>query len=237
MALGMVSGRFQFQRGTKAEWEESDIVLLDGEIAIESDTTKMKAGDGKTVYRDLPYISIGDFSFADLSEEDKKRVQGKKGDPFTYEDFTQKQLDALKGKKGEPFRFEDFTKEQLASLVGPKGDAFKFEDFTEEQLEKLGVYITDISKKGDDNIITFKGGKQLVVKDGKNGENGKDGRDGEINLASISKLKPDEKEGIRKELDVFDKQSVLKGRDITRRISDIAASNAIFISNRELLLA
>lgn len=231
MALGMVSGRFQFQRATKAEWEQSEIVLLDGEIAIESDTTKMKAGDGRTVYRDLPYISIGDFSFADLSEEDKKRVQGKKGDPFTYEDFTQKQLDALKGKKGEPFRFEDFTKEQIASLVGPKGDAFKFEDFTEEQLEKLGVYITDISKKGDDNIITFKGGKQLVVKDGKNGENGKDGRDGEINLASISKLKSDEKKEIRKELDVFDKKSVLKGRDITRRISDIAASNAIFISN------
>ena len=103
MALGMVSGRFQFQRATKAEWEQSEIVLLDGEIAIESDTTKMKAGDGRTVYRDLPYISIGDFSFADLSEEDKKRVQGKKGDPFTYEDFTQKQLDALKGKKGDPF--------------------------------------------------------------------------------------------------------------------------------------
>lgn len=125
MALGMVSGRFQFQRGTKAEWEESDIVLLDGEIAIESDTTKMKAGDGKTVYRDLPYISIGDFSFADLSEEDKKRVQGKKGDPFTYEDFTQKQLDALKGEKGEkgePFKYSDFTKEQLANLKGPKGD-------------------------------------------------------------------------------------------------------------------
>lgn len=122
MALGMVSGRFQFQRATKAEWEQSEIVLLDGEIAIESDTTKMKAGDGRSVYADLPYISIGDFSFSDLSEEDKKRVQGKKGDPFTYEDFTQKQLDALKGEKGEPFRFEDFTKEQLASLKGPKGE-------------------------------------------------------------------------------------------------------------------
>lgn len=225
MALGMVSGRFQFQRATKKEWEDSDIVLLDGEIAIESDTTKMKAGDGRSVYADLPYISIGDFSFSDLSEEDKKRVQGKKGDPFTYEDFTQKQLDALKGEKGEPFKYEDFTKEQLASLVGPKGDAFKFEDFTDEQLEKLGVSITDISKKGDENIITFKGGKQLVVKDGKNGENGKDG---EINLASISKLKPDEKKGIRNELDVPDKKNVLKDNSVLQRIKDIAASNAIF---------
>lgn len=219
MALGMVSGRFQFQRATKAEWEQSEIVLLDGEIAIESDTTKMKAGDGKTVYRDLPYISIGDFSFSDLSEEDKKRVQGKKGDPFTYDDFTQKQLDALKGKKGEPFRFEDFTKEQLASLVGPKGDAFKFEDFTDEQLEKLGVYITDISKKGDDNIITFKGGKQLVVKDGK---------DAVIDVESVKKLDDGKKNEIRDVLNVPAKKNVLKDDSIRQRIKDIAASNAIF---------
>lgn len=235
MALGMVSGRFQFQRATKAEWEQSEIVLLDGEIAIESDTTKMKAGDGRSVYADLPYISIGDFSFSDLSEEDKKRVQGKKGDPFTYEDFTQKQLDALKGKKGDPFTYEDFTKEQLASLVGPKGDAFKFEDFTDEQLEKLGVYITDISKKGDDNIITFKGGKQLVVKDGTNGKNGVDGKDAEINLASISKLKPDEKKKIRDVLDVLDEENLLKKKNIARRINDIATSNAIFAMRWDMI--
>ena len=101
MALGMVSGRFQFQRATKEEWENSDIVLLDGEIAIESDTTKMKAGDGRSVYTDLPYISIGDFSFADLTEEEKAQVKGAKGDAFTYDDFTQKQLDELKGDKGD----------------------------------------------------------------------------------------------------------------------------------------
>lgn len=101
MALGMVNGRFQFQRGTKAQWEESEIVLLDGEIAIESDTTKMKAGDGKTLYKDLPYITIGELKFGELTEEEKAQVKGKKGDPFTYEDFTQKQLEALKGQPGK----------------------------------------------------------------------------------------------------------------------------------------
>ena len=225
MALGMVSGRFQFQRATKKEWEDSDIVLLDGEIAIESDTTKMKAGDGRSVYADLPYISIGDFSFADLSEEDKKRVQGKKGDPFTYEDFTQKQLDALKGKKGEPFRFEDFTKEQLASLVGPKGDAFKFEDFTDEQLEKLGVYITDISKKGSENIITFKGGKKLVVKDGENG------KDGSVDVESLSKLDDKHKKEIRDAIKVPD----INDKRFRKRMAEIAMSNAIFTREYDIV--
>ena len=205
MALGMVSGRFQFQRATKAEWEQSEIVLLDGEIAIESDTTKMKAGDGRTVYRDLPYISIGDFSFADLSEEDKKRVQGKKGDPFTYEDFTQKQLDALKGKKGDPFTYEDFTKEQLASLVGPKGDAFKFEDFTKEQLASL------------------------------TGPKGDDGKDALLNVESFKKLDDNQKKSIRDVLDVPVKETLLEKMNIVRRIKDISASNVIFANRWDLI--
>ena len=128
MALGMVSGRFQFQRATKAEWEQSDIGLLDGEIAIESDTTKMKAGDGKTLYKDWPYITIGEMSFKELTEEEKAKVKGEKGDPFTYEDFTQKQLDELKGEKGDrgdALKFDDLTKEQLEALKGEKGEPGK----------------------------------------------------------------------------------------------------------------
>ena len=146
MALGMVNGRFQFQRATKEQWEDSELVLLDGEIAIESDTTKMKAGDGKTIYKDLPYITIGDVDFKTLTPEEKKQVKGEKGDAFKYEDFTQKQLEDLRGEKGEPFKYEDFTKEQLANLKGEKGDAFTYKDFTKEQLDGL---------KGADGTVSF----------------------------------------------------------------------------------
>ena len=47
MAIGVKAGRMMFQRGTKAQWEASNLVLLDGELAIEADTTKIKVGDGK----------------------------------------------------------------------------------------------------------------------------------------------------------------------------------------------
>lgn len=161
MALGMVNGRFQFQRGTKAQWEESEIVLLDGEIAIESDTTKMKAGDGKTLYKDLPYITIGELKFGELTEEEKAKVKGEKGDPFTYEDFTQKQLEALKGEKGEPFKYEDFTKEQLASLKGEPGKdgTVEFGLLTNKQRESLrgkGVLDTNSGKELKIWVGTFK---------------------------------------------------------------------------------
>ena len=207
MALGMVSGRFQFQRATKAEWEQSEIVLLDGEIAIESDTTKMKAGDGRSVYADLPYISIGDFSFSDLSEEDKKRVQGKKGDPFTYEDFTQKQLDALKGEKGEKGdrgEVGPVGPKGSDGEKGDKGDAFKFEDFTKEQLASL------------------------------KGPKGDDGKDSLLNMEGLKKLDDNQKRSIRDVLNVSDKENVLEKKNITRRIMDIAASNAIFARGTDI---
>lgn len=208
MALGMVSGRFQFQRATKAEWEQSEIVLLDGEIAIESDTTKMKAGDGRSVYADLPYISIGDFSFADLSEEDKKRVQGKKGDPFTYEDFTQKQLDALKGEKGEKGdrgEVGPVGPKGSDGEKGDKGDAFKFEDFTKEQLASL------------------------------TGPKGDDGKDALLNVESFKKLDDNQKKSIRDVLDVPVKETLLEKMNIVRRIKDISASNVIFANRWDLI--
>ena len=59
-------GRYIFNNGTKAELEEKNLVLLDGEIAIEQDTQQMKIGDGQSLYSDLPYLNRG--------------LQGAKGD-------------------------------------------------------------------------------------------------------------------------------------------------------------
>ena len=52
-------GRYIFNNGTKAELEETNLILLDGEIAIEQDTQLMKIGDGQSLYSDLPYLNRG----------------------------------------------------------------------------------------------------------------------------------------------------------------------------------
>jgi len=45
------------KRGTSAEWAlASAHILADGEIAVETDTHKMKIGDGETIYKNLPYV-------------------------------------------------------------------------------------------------------------------------------------------------------------------------------------
>lgn len=107
MATGVIQGRFQFYDGTKEELEASDLILLKGEIALETDeegTTRIKRGDGRSKYADLPYITIGEIKVDELSEEDKALIRGpkgEKGDPFTVDDFTPSQWLDLKGEPGK----------------------------------------------------------------------------------------------------------------------------------------
>ena len=68
-------GRFIFNYGTKAELEKENLILLKGEIAIESDTQFMKVGDGKSLYSDLPYLNRGPIGLTG--------PQGEKGDTGT----------------------------------------------------------------------------------------------------------------------------------------------------------
>lgn len=50
--------RFQFMRGTAAEWREKNPVLLEAEMGIELDTDMFKIGDGEKAWNDLPYGGI-----------------------------------------------------------------------------------------------------------------------------------------------------------------------------------
>ena len=50
--------RFQQKIDTAANWADSDLVLMAGEIAIESDTRKFKFGDGEHVFSELDYAGI-----------------------------------------------------------------------------------------------------------------------------------------------------------------------------------
>lgn len=68
-------GRFTFQKGTRSELINSDLILYDGEIALEADTQLMKMGDGKTIYKELPYMNRG--------PQGPKGDKGEKGDTGT----------------------------------------------------------------------------------------------------------------------------------------------------------
>lgn len=46
------------RRGTAAEWTASNPILIEGEVGVETDSKKLKVGDGLTVWASLPYITL-----------------------------------------------------------------------------------------------------------------------------------------------------------------------------------
>lgn len=58
MATNTLNTRIVLKNDTAANWSTSTLVLLSGEIAIESDTRKVKIGDGTNVFKDLKYANL-----------------------------------------------------------------------------------------------------------------------------------------------------------------------------------
>jgi hypothetical protein len=50
--------QIQLRRGTAAEWSAANPVLAQGELAVETDTTKFKIGNGIATWNALPYGGI-----------------------------------------------------------------------------------------------------------------------------------------------------------------------------------
>ena len=54
-----MAGIGQFKRATAARWTSVNPILAAGELGLETDTQKMKFGDGTNHWADLPYANIG----------------------------------------------------------------------------------------------------------------------------------------------------------------------------------
>lgn len=65
----------QFLRGTKSKVEASTRVLADGQPLYETDTNKLKVGDGSTEAKSLPYVKVDTDS--ELSSTSTNPVQNK----------------------------------------------------------------------------------------------------------------------------------------------------------------
>ena len=52
-----VKAIIQFRRGTEAEWIAKDPILREGEPALSIDIDKVKVGDGKRHWSQIPYLN------------------------------------------------------------------------------------------------------------------------------------------------------------------------------------
>lgn len=155
MATTVKIGRFQFQYRTKKEWEDSNLILLKGELAIESDTSMIKIGDGRSYYSDLPYILIGKVGLKDLTQEEIESLRGPQGHDLSVDSYTY-------DKDGNTL----ITFSDKSTVTVKKGDpgSIDISTWTEEQkkefIEKLGIPEPDLSgyvTKEDLNSYQAKG--------------------------------------------------------------------------------
>ena len=88
--------RVQHKRMSASEWASSSLILLDGELGIESDTGNVKVGNGRDQFSALQYLT------------------GPKGDRGERGETGPRGADGV-------MRFEALTNEQRESLRGPQG--------------------------------------------------------------------------------------------------------------------
>lgn len=89
--------RVQHKRMSASDWASSSLVLLDGELGVESDTGNVKVGNGRDRFSALQYLT------------------GPKGDRGERGETGPRGADGV-------MRFEELTSQQRESLRGPQGN-------------------------------------------------------------------------------------------------------------------
>lgn len=88
--------RVQHKRMTASEWADSSLILLDGEIGVESDTGRIKVGNGHDLYSALLYLTGPKGDRGERGPEGPKGADG----VLRFEDLTSQQRETLRGAQG-----------------------------------------------------------------------------------------------------------------------------------------
>ena len=88
--------RVQHKRMTASEWTNSSLILLDGELGVESDTGKVKVGNGRDRFSSLQYLTGPKGDRGERGEQGPKGADG----VLRFEDLTSQQRETLKGAQG-----------------------------------------------------------------------------------------------------------------------------------------
>lgn len=88
--------RVQHKRMSASDWANSPLVLLDGELGVESDTGKVKVGNGRDRFSALQYLTGPKGDRGDRGEQGPKGADG----VMRFEELTSQQRESLRGVQG-----------------------------------------------------------------------------------------------------------------------------------------
>lgn len=171
--------RVQHKRMTAAQWRASSVILLAGELGVESDTGFVKVGDGTNRFSALKYLTGPKGDKGERGETGATGATGPRGATGDRGLQGPQGVPGPQGPKGADgvMRFEDLTPQQKASLKGEKGDKgdpLRFTDLTQAQKNELRG---PQGPKGADGVLRFED-LTPTQKASLKGEPGKDGAQG-----------------------------------------------------------
>lgn len=113
--------RVQHKRMSASDWANSSLVLLEGELGVESDTGKVKVGNGHDRFPALQYLTGPKGDKGERGETGPKGADG----VMRFEELTSEQRESLKGAPGPMGpagpRGENGTPGQKGD-TGPRGE-------------------------------------------------------------------------------------------------------------------
>lgn len=59
----------KLRKGTSAQWSTSTLILATGEVGLETDTSRMKIGNGSSLWSALPYANVLPSELAELAQD------------------------------------------------------------------------------------------------------------------------------------------------------------------------
>lgn len=106
--------RVRHKRMPASEWARSDFVLYEGELGIESDTGKVKVGNGNDRFSDLQYLTGPKGDRGDRGETGPRGADG----VMRFENLTSQQRESLRGPQGVQ---GERGQQGLQGIQGPQG--------------------------------------------------------------------------------------------------------------------
>ena len=112
--------RVQHKRMSASDWASSTLVLLDGELGIESDTGKVKVGNGTDHFSALQYLTGPKGDRGERGLKGEQGIQGVQGERGAQGERGEQGIQGPPGRDGI-VTFESLSTEQKNSLKGETG--------------------------------------------------------------------------------------------------------------------
>ena len=112
--------RVQHKRMSASDWASSTLVLLDGELGIESDTGKVKVGNGTDQFSALQYLTGPKGDRGERGLKGEQGIQGVQGERGAQGERGEQGIQGPPGRDGV-VTFESLSTEQKNSLKGETG--------------------------------------------------------------------------------------------------------------------